>query len=126
MLHFRDVIRLRAADILNPDIASVGGILDMLQIAEEAEKVGITVSPHCWNSTTIAVAAMLHVCRVMPNAGQAEIATGYDSAGRRFVDPGYVISGGTARLSDAPGLGVTVDTGKLTSLASRETTERDG
>jgi hypothetical protein len=37
-----------------------------------------------------------------------------------------VISGGTARLSDAPGLGVTVDTRKLTSLASRETTERDG
>ena len=126
LLHFRNVIRMRAADILNPDIASVGGILDMLQIAEEAEKVGITVSPHCWNSTTIAVAAMLHVCRVMPNAGPAEIATGYDSAGRRFVDPGYVISGGTARLSDAPGLGVTVDTGKLTSPASRETTERDG
>ncbi|MBW2494947.1 MAG: mandelate racemase/muconate lactonizing enzyme family protein [Deltaproteobacteria bacterium] len=126
LLHFRDVIRLRAADILNPDIASVGGILEMLQIAEEAEKVGITVSPHCWNSTTIAVAAMLHVCRVMPNAGYAEIATGYDSAGRRFVDPGYVISGGTARLADAPGLGVTVDTDRLSSLASRQTTERDG
>jgi len=125
LLHFRDVIRMRAADILNPDIASVGGILDMLQIAEEAEKVGITVSPHCWNSTTIAVAAMLHVCRVMPNAGPAEIATGYDSAGRRFVDPGYMISGGAARLSDAPGLGVTVDTRMLTSLASRETTERN-
>ncbi len=126
VLHFRDVIRMRAADILNPDIASVGGILEMLQIAEEAERAGITVSPHCWNSTTIAVAATLHACRVMPNAGHAEIATGYDSASRRFVDPGYVISGGTARLSDAPGLGVTVDTIKLTSLATRETTERNG
>jgi len=98
----------------------------MLQIAEEAEKVGITVSPHCWNSTTIAVAAMLHVCRVMPNAGHAEIATGYDSAGRRFVDPGYVIPGGTARVADAPGLGVMVDTDRLSSLVSRKTTERSG
>ncbi|NQV45275.1 MAG: mandelate racemase/muconate lactonizing enzyme family protein [Rhodospirillales bacterium] len=122
--HFRNVIRLRAADILNPDIAAVGGLLDMLQIGAEAEEAGIMISTHCWNSMTVAAAAMLHVSRVIPNAGPAEIATGFIPFGLQFADPGFEIVDGVARLSETPGLGVTIDVEKLTSLASQETTER--
>jgi hypothetical protein len=37
--------------------------------------------------------------------------------------PGFTMSNGSARLSDAPGLGVTIDTEVLSSLATQPTTE---
>lgn len=121
--HFRNVVRLHAADVLNPDIAGVGGVLDMLEIAEAAGAAGVDMSPHCWNSTTIAAAAMLHVCSVLPNADHAELYPDYAAFGERFADCGFTIANGEARLSGAPGLGVDIDVGALSSLARHEATE---
>ena len=58
--HFEETLAANAADILNPDIAAVGGILDMIKISEWSLKKDVKVSPHCWNSMSIAAAAMLH------------------------------------------------------------------
>ena len=58
--HFEETLSANAADILNPDIAAVGGLLDMTQISEWSLKKNVKVSPHCWNSMSIAAAAMLH------------------------------------------------------------------
>jgi galactonate dehydratase len=64
---FREVFEKRAADIINPDVASCGGILQLKEIAAMAEPYYISVSPHNFNSTAIALAATLHVAAVMPN-----------------------------------------------------------
>jgi galactonate dehydratase len=104
--HFRAILDKQAADILNPDIVGVGGILDMLEIAQLAATYGARVAPHCWNSTTVAVAAMAHACAVMPNALIGEYFPDYEPFCSQFGVLDIDISGGTATIDDAPGLGV--------------------
>jgi len=116
--HFRALLAGDAADILNPDIAAVGGILDMVDIAAMAARQGVALSPHCWNSMTVAAAAMLHLCAAIPNAEMAELYPEYFSYGRRFAMTDFTLDGGTAHLSDKPGLGVEIDADALRACAT--------
>lgn len=104
--HFRQVLEKQAADILNPDILGAGGILEMIEIAKLAESHGAMVSPHCWDSTLVGTAAMVHTCAVLPNALIGEHFPQYgpfcDSIGSTDIE----ISDSTAMIGDAPGLGV--------------------
>ena len=51
--HFKEIIKRDAADILNPDISAIGGIIDMLYVSKEALNNDISISPHCWNSMSV-------------------------------------------------------------------------
>jgi len=115
--HFRAVLARRAADILNPDIAGIGGLLDILEVARIAHWQGVMLSPHCWNSMTIAASAMLHVCAAVPNVEMAEIYPEYVEHGARFATTGFHLEGARARLSGRSGLGVEIDTGALGRLS---------
>ena len=53
---FREVFEQRAADIINPDVANVGGIKELTEIAAMAEAYFVAVAPHNYNSTTVALA----------------------------------------------------------------------
>ncbi|MEM6656821.1 MAG: mandelate racemase/muconate lactonizing enzyme family protein [Pseudomonadota bacterium] len=117
LTHFRNVLAADAADILNPDIAGVGGLLDMIQLAELADRQDVKISPHCWNSMTVAAAAMLHVCAAIPNAEMAEIYPEYIAHGELFATTGFQLNGAHAYLSGKPGLGVEIDTSALESLS---------
>jgi galactonate dehydratase len=115
--HYRDVLTARAADVLNPDIAGAGGILAMLRIGALADAHGASISPHSWNSTTVAFMAMLHACAVMPNATYAELYYDYLELGAEFAQCDCVIAGGYASLPRKPGLGVEMDEAALIALA---------
>jgi galactonate dehydratase len=115
--HYRNVLEERAADVLNPDIAGAGGILAMLETGAMADAHSVLISPHCWNSTTVAFLAMLHTCAVMPNAAYAELYYDYLELGAEFADCDYVIEDGHARLPQKPGLGVEMNEDALRSLA---------
>ena len=93
LAHFRAVLAAGAADILNPDITAVGGILDLLDIAELADQYGVQISPHCWNSMTVVAAAMLHVCASIPNAEMAEIYPEYIAHGKKFALKAFHLEG---------------------------------
>jgi L-alanine-DL-glutamate epimerase-like enolase superfamily enzyme len=105
------------ADVLNPDIAGAGGILAMLEIGALAHAHGAQISPHSWNSTTVAFMAMLHVCAVMRNATYAELYYDYLELGAEFAECDYVIADGYVRLPHKPGLGVEMQEEVLVSLA---------
>lgn len=64
---FRQVFEQQAADIINPDVCNCGGLLELKEIAAMAEPYGVIVSPHNYNSTTIALAATLQVSACIPN-----------------------------------------------------------
>jgi len=115
--HFCSVLAADAADILNPDIAGMGGILDMLDLAEMAHRRDVSMSPHCWNSMTVAAAAMLHICAAIPNAEMAEIYPEYIEPGAGYATTGFRMDGMHAHLSEQPGLGVEIDTGALRNLS---------
>lgn len=115
--HYRDVLSKRAADVLNPDIAGAGGILEMLEIGAMADAHSVKVSPHSWNSTTVAFLAMLHTCAVMRNAIYAELYYDYLELGAEFAECDYIIEDGYASLPQRPGLGVEMNEAALRSLA---------
>jgi galactonate dehydratase len=113
MHHFRAVLDKQAADILNPDIVGAGGILEMIEIARLAESYGARISPHCWNSTIVAVAAMAHACAVIPNALIGEYFPDFVPFCNRLGAIDLDISGSAATIGDAPGLGVHMDEAAL-------------
>lgn len=114
--HYRDVLAARAADVLNPDVAGAGGIITMLEVGALAEAHGAMISPHSWNSTTVAYMAMLHVCAVMPNAPYAELYYDYLDLGAEFGRCDSQIVDGFATVPTAPGLGIEIDEVALASL----------
>ena len=106
---FRPLLEKRSADILNPDVACVGGILELKEIAAMAESFLVAMSPHNYNSTLVALASTVHASATMPNF----IITEYFLP---FVDFCDTISpnqlkpkNGYIDLPTAPGLGIDVD-----------------
>jgi len=119
MHHFRNVIEKQAADILNPDIVGAGGILEMLKIARLADDNGLKISPHCWDSMTVALSAMVHVCVVTPNALAGEYFAEYIPFCDQFAELDIAVIDGCAVLSEAPGLGVGMDSAMLAKFEIR-------
>ncbi|MXX31779.1 MAG: mandelate racemase/muconate lactonizing enzyme family protein [Chloroflexi bacterium] len=64
---FREAFEQRAADIINPDVANVGGIKELTEIAAMAEIYFVAVAPHNYNSTTMALASTLTAPASKPN-----------------------------------------------------------
>ena len=64
---FRRVFETRAAGIINPDTAHVGGISEMVRIGHMAEAYDVPIAPHC-PLGPIALAACLQVDAICYNA----------------------------------------------------------
>ena len=106
---FRPLLEKRSADILNPDVACVGGILELKEIAAMAESFLVAMSPHNYNSTLVALASTVHASATMPNF----IITEYFLPFVEFCDtisPNQLKpKNGYIDLPTAPGLGIDVD-----------------
>ena len=106
---FRPLLEKRAADILNPDVACVGGILELKEIAAMAEPYLVAMSPHNYNSTLVALAATVHASAVMPNFIITEYFLPFVDFCDRISPNQLKPKGGYIELPTAPGLGVDVD-----------------
>jgi galactonate dehydratase len=106
---FRPVIRTRAVDIINPDVSNCGGILELMYIAAAAESEAIAVSPHNYNSTTMALSATVHASACMPNFIITEYFLPFEELGQRLCPNVLRPVDGYIALSDGPGLGLNVD-----------------
>ena len=103
---FPEVFERQAADIINPDICNVGGILELKEIAAMAEPYFIGVSPHNYNSTTIGLAATLQLCATIPNFIITEYFTNLESFGNKISKTPLKIENGYIELPNSPGLGM--------------------
>jgi len=63
---FRELLRTRAVDIVQPDTCSGGGLSECKKIADLAAAYGVRYVPHVWG-TGIALAAALHLLAVLPH-----------------------------------------------------------
>jgi galactonate dehydratase len=106
---FRPIFRARAVDIINPDVANCGGILELMYIAAAAESEAIAVSPHNYNSTTMALSATVHASACMPNFIITEYFLPFEELGRRLCPNALRPVDGYIALPQGPGLGLTVD-----------------
>jgi len=111
-LVWKEMIRTRAVDILQPDILYLGGICRTLEVCRMAAEAGLPVTPHAANLGLVTLYTM-HLLRAIPNAGKyLEFSIeGPDyypwQYGLLRSDP-YRIEDGQAHVGEAPGWGVEV------------------
>ncbi len=109
---FRDLIELADPDILQPDIVDAGGLSEVVRIFQLAEVHGKPVMPHCPAAGILSVAS-LHAyatvsSAVQPHEYSIEFGPPPERIAELFLEPALP-EGGTFRLSDRPGLGLTLD-----------------
>lgn len=109
---WRQMIDMRAVDIVQPDVMYMGGVGRTLQVARMAAEAGLPVTPHCANLSMVTLFTM-HVLRAIPNAGKylefsIEGEDYYPWQQDLFVADPYEIVDGKAVVSDAPGWGVEI------------------
>lgn len=121
---FRRAFELRAADIVNPDVCNCGGILELRAIAQMAEPSLVAVSPHNYNSTTVGLAATVHVSAAIPNFLITEYFVNFEARGREIARPPLEVKDGHIAVPAGPGLGVELDEAALARFPARESTGR--
>jgi galactonate dehydratase len=121
---FRPLLEKRAADILNPDVACVGGILELKEIAAMAEPYLVAMSPHNYNSTLVALASTVHASAVMPNFLITEYFVPFVDFCDRISPNQLKPKNGYIELPTAPGLGVDVDEAALGRYPGKPYTTR--
>jgi len=106
---FYRLASLRAADIIQMDIAHCGGILSSKKIAAVAAAQDLRVSPHC-SIGPVALAACLHFDVSTPNFMVQEAFAEFDVPWRNDLVGGWnPIQNGVCVISDEPGLGLTLN-----------------
>jgi galactonate dehydratase len=106
---FFRLIHLRAADVVQMDIAHCGGILQSKKIAAMAAVQDLRIAPHC-SIGPVALAAALHFDLSTPNFMIQEAFADFDVPWRNRLVKGWnPIRNGAFVLPEAPGLGLDLD-----------------
>jgi len=121
---FKTAFEKRAADIINPDVCNVGGILELREIAAMAEVYHVAVSPHNYNSTTLGLAATLHAAAGMPNFLITEYFVNFEEMGKEIALTPFEVVDGYIRLPTTPGLGIDLDEAALARYPYQQFPER--
>ncbi len=100
---------LRAADVVQMDVAHCGGILAAKKIAAMAAAQDLRVAPHC-SIGPVALAACLHFDASTPNFLIQESFGDFDAPWRNALVSGWnPVHDGEFQLPEKPGLGVELD-----------------
>ena len=103
---FRDLIDIRAVDILQPDMAICGGITEGIRIANLAATHQLALAPHLWGSAFMFMAG-LHLAFASPSAIILEYSLGANPMLHGLVEESIAASDGYLPAPTRPGLGVT-------------------
>lgn len=101
-----DLIRMRAADIINIKLMKCGGIANAIRIADIAAVHGVECMIGCMLESSISVAAAVHVA-----IAKAHVISKVDLDGPALcafepVDGGVIFNDSSISVTDAPGLGI--------------------
>jgi galactonate dehydratase len=102
---FRDLLKVRGADIIQPDICVCGGITEMKKIAALAEAEYVTMAPHN-PMGPVATAVNAQFAATAPNFLILEYHVDTESPRKDLVQEPYEIVQGYLQLPDKPGLGI--------------------
>ncbi len=113
---FRDLVELRAADILQPDLAIAGGVTEAMRIGALAAAWNIGFAPHLWTGA-LGFAAGLHVLSASTAGWIVEYSLGHNPLLHDLVREDFPVVAGEVEVPDRPGLGVTIDDAFVTETA---------
>jgi D-galactarolactone cycloisomerase len=113
---FRELIKRRAVDVLQPDLCAMGGFSEMLKVIAMASAANLPVIPHVWG-TSVGLAAALQLFAALPHFPErrfpAEPLFEYDRSPHPFREgvtrERFAMQDGYLAIPDRPGLGVTLD-----------------
>jgi len=117
LAQWRRMIRMKALDIVQPDICYVGGLTRALRVAALAAEAGVPCVPHSANLSLVSVFT-LHMLAAIPNAGpHMEFSIEPDAWVRDLYTPFLEVVAGKVTVPDGPGWGVHVSEGWLETAA---------
>lgn len=105
---FRDLVALRAADILQPDPSIAGGITECVRIEALASAYQVRFAPHMWGGA-MTFAAGMHVAAAASSGFLLEYSLGANPLLHELAVEDFPIVDGMLEIPDRPGLGVTID-----------------
>ena len=105
---FRDLIELRAVDILQPDLSIAGGITEAMRIEALASANQLRFAPHLWGGA-LTFASGLHVAAVASSGFILEYSLGANPMLHELAVESFPVVEGCVEIPDRPGLGVTID-----------------
>ena len=101
-----ELIRMRAADIINIKLMKTGGISNAIRIADIAEMYQVECMIGCMLETSISVAAAVHVAVAKSSAITKIDLDGPSLCAFNPVDGGVIFNESEISITDAPGLGI--------------------
>ena len=110
---FWELLAQRSADIIQPDVCHMGGILPLVEVGSMANVNYVTVAPHNPNGP-IATAASLNALVTMPNALILEFWLDAESVRHDLIEEYFNVKKGYIYPSNKPGLGIDVNEKALT------------
>ena len=106
---YRELIERRAIDIAQPDLVWSGGFTECRRIAALAQAHNMTLSPHCFSSALLFVAA-LHFAASEPNVLMVEWDQTEHALRTELLNEAFDYDGaGMMGVPQGPGLGVTLN-----------------
>ena len=109
LAQWRRMIRMRAVDIVQPDICYVGGLTRALRVAKMAAEANLPCVPHSANLSMVTVFT-LHMLAAIPNAGpHIEFSIEPTEWVKSIYYPQLQVHDGKVAVPDGPGWGVAIN-----------------
>ncbi|MEM3027201.1 MAG: mandelate racemase/muconate lactonizing enzyme family protein [Candidatus Bathyarchaeia archaeon] len=102
---FRELLERQAADVIMPDVARAGGILETKKIATAADTYYVAFAPHNMVSP-VATMASLQVSACTPNFLILEFQMGDVAWRDAIIDPPIPLERGYLKIPSRPGIGI--------------------
>jgi D-galactarolactone cycloisomerase len=116
---FEPWLRMRALDIVQPDVTNVGGMSEMRRIAWMATEYGVRLIPHGWN-TAVGLAADLQLASAFPETDLVEYLIGSPYIDEIVSNKWTLDKQGCLSIPEKPGLGLEIDPEALTKYTGIE------
>jgi L-alanine-DL-glutamate epimerase-like enolase superfamily enzyme len=105
---FRDLLALRAADILQPDLSIAGGITETMRIEALCAAHQVRFAAHIWGGATT-FAAGLHCSAAATSSFILEYSVGANPMLHGLAEEDFPVEDGHIAIPERPGLGVTIN-----------------
>lgn len=123
----REPIETRAIDIVQPDLAGVGGFTEAKRVADMAALHGVRVVPHVWGTAVHVAAALQFMAAMVPNpvrVNPIEPILEFDRTENPFrqaiIKTPIEHVGGVVAIPDGPGLGIEINRDALAEFRMKD------
>ena len=110
---FRELLRRRAIDIVQPDIARVGGFTAGMRLGALVHAHNVRYAPHTGFSCGVAQLATLHLAAAVPNLWKSELMFIDNPLAEIFTEPLPKAKDGVVDVPKRPGMGLALDKKKI-------------